>query len=194
MAEHALSHLPVARRAVFAALAHDETSTWIQATGDSMRPLIRPGTWLRVRFGESSPRPGQIVVYADGHDIVAHRLVAYRSVGGSRLLVTKGDARAGHDHPLAPSDLLGVVESIRFEQDSPPLTTGCSGSAASVIAAVSHWSGRVGIRARRVARALPDPLRRRGIEAATALAGSASRAGATPAAWLAAAQSRRGRR
>ena len=47
---------------------------------------------------------------------------------------------------------------------------------------VAEWAS-----ARRVARTLPDPLRRRGIEAATALAGSASRAGATPAAWLAAA-------
>ena len=194
MAEPAATNLPVARRAVFQALARNDEAIWIQATGDSMHPLIRAGTWMRVRFGEAPRRPGQIAVYRDADLIVAHRLVAVRRDGEGALLVTKGDAEPRHDRPLDPSDILGVVESIRLEHDGPPLTTGCSGTSARAIAAVSHWSARVGIRARRVARTFPDPLRRRGIRVATAFAGSASRAGAAPAAWLAAAQSRRGRR
>jgi hypothetical protein len=192
--EPAAIHLPVARRAVFEALARDDAATWIQATGDSMRPLIRPGTWLFVRFGETPHRLGQIAVFSDADLIVAHRLVAIRDDGDVTFLVTKGDAEPRHDRPIAPSDLLGLVESIRLEHDGPRLTTGCSGTSARAIAAVSHWSARVGIRARRVARTFPDPLRRRGIRVATVFAGSASRAGAAPAAWLAAAQSRRGRR
>ena len=137
---------------------------------------------------------GEIVVVRRDGDIVAHRLVGYRQEGELRHLVTKGDAEAHHDRPVPVSDLLGTVESIRLDTEGPIITTGCSGSEARAIAAVSHWSGRVGIRARRVARTLPDPLRRRGLRVATAFAGSASRAGATPVAWLAAAQSRRGRR
>ena len=147
---------------------------------------------MRVRFGEQHVSVGDIVVFALADTLVAHRVIAIRSDPNGPTLGTKGDNRPTSDPPLRHDDVLGVVESLRLLPDSTPFTAGCSGRQARAIAAVSRWSERAGIRARRIARTLPDPLRRHGIAAATALAGSASRAGATPATWLAARQSRRG--
>ena len=157
-----------------------------------MRPLIRPGTWMHVRFGDTSVAVGDIVVFALADALVAHRVIAMRPGGSAPTLLTKGDSRPTSDPPLGHGDVLGIVDALRSLPDSTPLTAGCSGRQARAIAAVSRWSERAGIRARRIARTLPDPLRRHGIAAATVLAGSASRAGATPATWLAARQSRRG--
>jgi len=184
----------IARRAVFESFGREARTEWVQATGDSMEPLIHAGSWLRVRFGEERVGVGAVVLLALGEQVVAHRVVGICRDGSQPRLVTKGDARATSDPPISLGDVLGIVEAIRRDADSPPLTSGCTGAQARLIAAVSRLAERAGIRTRRIARRLPDPLRRYGVAAGTALAGSASRGGATPAAWLATARSRRGRR
>ena len=186
--------LSKARRGLFETYRRDATTEWIQATGSSMRPLIRPGTWMLVEFGARPERIGEIVVFPLGETHVAHRVVARRRAAGSASLVTKGDAQPYRERPLAPSDVLGVVRAIRRDPAGKAVSLGCTGRSALTVAVISNTSGRAAALARRAARRLPDPASRPALRAATALTRVVSRAGALPFAVLAQLDSTVGRR
>jgi hypothetical protein len=82
----------------------------LAVTGRSMRPILREGDYLVVRPFRGPPRVGEVVVYARGGQIWAHRLLA-RSPSGNFLL-TKGDARGRPDAPLSPGDLIGRAVAV----------------------------------------------------------------------------------
>jgi len=77
----------------------------LAVTGTSMRPILREGDYLVIRPFQRPPRIGDVVVYARGGQIWAHRLLA-RSPSG-KFLLTKGDARGRPDAPIGPEDLIG---------------------------------------------------------------------------------------
>jgi hypothetical protein len=137
-----------ARAAVFAAHRRAERDEWIQATGTSMSPSVRPGTWMHVRFG-AAPVRGAIVVVAVGDGYVAHRVVARRDAEGGPLLVTKGDGEAYCDPAVPVADVVGVVRALAARRGGPGSTAGCDGWPATAIARLSHLSGRAAGRARR---------------------------------------------
>lgn len=126
--------LAVAQRAIFEAHRRERTSAWIRGAGGSMRPLIEPGDWLHVAFGDAPRRLGEILVYPAGDVLVAHRLVGRVRSQGRSLLVTKGDALPACDPPLAPGDVLGVVRVRRRAGGGRPTKFGCSGLSARVLA------------------------------------------------------------
>jgi signal peptidase I len=85
----------------------------LRVTGTSMMPTILPGDLLsigRVDLRETSP--GEIVLFARGGRLFAHRIV--NRGGGSRgpYLVTRGDRLLENDPPVFQSELLGRVTSI----------------------------------------------------------------------------------
>lgn len=82
--------------------------------GDSMRPALRPGDRLLVRYG-GRVRPGRVVVarFADG-TVVVKRAVERRA-GGWWLLgdappeLAPGAVDSRHRGPVADHDVLAVV-------------------------------------------------------------------------------------
>jgi Peptidase S24-like len=180
--------LPLARRGVFETYRREGAREWIQATGDSMRPLIEPGAWLRVQFGKRPERVGQIVLFTLDGTVVAHRLVARLKRDGTDLWIAKGDAELVRDPPLLASEVLGVVDTVSPRPDCARAPVGCEGASARVMALSSFLASRLAAVGWRAARCLPDPLRRPVSVAVAAFAGMVGWAGTMPVAWLASRQ------
>ncbi len=83
--------------------------------GESMRPTLRPGDRLLVRYG-ARVRPGRLVLarFADG-TLAVKRAAERRTTpsGGSGWWLTSDNAVAGvdsrHRGPVSDADVLGVV-------------------------------------------------------------------------------------
>jgi signal peptidase I len=91
----------------------------VPLSGESMYPALREGDCLLVSpLGARAPRPGEIVVVHRAGRLVAHRLV---SLCGGRA-VTRGDASAAEDVPVALSEILGRVVAVlrRGRRRAPP--------------------------------------------------------------------------
>ena len=85
---------------------------WIEVTGWSMSPLIRPGDELYVEFGDRRPRRGEIAVFREGELMIAHRVVGGGRSGSRKLLITRGDGMATFDPPFPAEEVLGVVRAV----------------------------------------------------------------------------------
>lgn len=142
-----------ARRALFERYRDRRETAWVQATGWSMTPLIDPGDWLQVEFGAGGARPGSIVLFTVGDDVVSHR-VLWRRAG---RLVTKGDGTTWLDRPVATSQLLGVVRAARRGPDGEPDSSGCRGPRAAAVTLLSAVTAA----AAGMTRPLPPGPRRR---------------------------------
>lgn len=150
----------LARATLFEAYRRDRVTTWIEATGPSMEPLIHPGDRLLVAFGARPERTGQVILCAVDGRFVAHRLVAHRLLtdpAGDPLvrLIAKGDAEALPDRAIAPESVVGIVQAIRRGEDGRRISYGLDDTPSAVVAVVSWWGGRAARRSRRVARHAP---------------------------------------
>jgi signal peptidase I len=95
-----------------AEIARTFGSLRLRVTGTSMMPAIQPGDVLsigRVDLGEASP--GEIVLFARGGRLFAHRIVD-RGSSDEPYLVTRGDRLLENDPPVFQSELLGRVTAI----------------------------------------------------------------------------------
>lgn len=153
----------LAQANLFEAYRRDRVTTWIEATGPSMEPLIQPGDRLLVAFGARPERTGQVILCAIGGRFVAHRLVAHRIVtdpAGDPLvrLIAKGDAEVLPDRPITPESVVGVVQAIRRRGDGRLVGYGLDDTRSALVAVVSRWSGQAARRSRRVAHHAPPRL------------------------------------
>jgi phage repressor protein C with HTH and peptisase S24 domain len=82
---------------------------WLELHGWSMAPSLRHGDWLKVAPLSDVPETGELVTFQRGERLVVHRLVR---VEGSQV-ITRGDAVATDDAPIALEDLLGRVVEVR---------------------------------------------------------------------------------
>ncbi|MEW6386196.1 MAG: S24/S26 family peptidase [Thermodesulfobacteriota bacterium] len=83
--------------------------------GKSMAPRLRPGDCVQIAPGERC-RLGDIVLVDQGDHLVMHRVIA-RSKG---RIITKGDATAHLDPPVAPPEILGrAVFRSRGGKETP---------------------------------------------------------------------------
>jgi len=149
----------IARAALFERYRADRAAVWIEATGLSMTPLIRPGDRLLVGFGERPHHTGQVILCAVDEAFVAHRLVAHRLVVDregrpSVRLIAKGDAEAFPDRSVASGDVFGVVRAIR-RADGRVVTVGLDDTPGAIVALASWWGGRAARFGRRLARRAP---------------------------------------
>ena len=103
---------PRDRLAVITALEHSGRVT-VRVTGNSMRPLLRPGDHIEaIPARPEGPAPGDIVLLGTSPPVV-HRFLT-RSPRG---LVTRGDAASSYDFPWHESQVLGhVVIRVRGER------------------------------------------------------------------------------
>lgn len=183
MIEQERSWLPQARRALLEVYRRDATSAWIEASGNSMRPLIGPGTWMLVEFGSVPRSLGEIVLFSAGELLVAHRVVAWRGEQEPPMLLSKGDTEPYYDPLLRPADVIGVVRALRNSPDGPATSVGCAGWSAATIALISSLHGSGATLGRSTAAILPDPLQGVLLRAIPALARGISRVLLAPWCW-----------
>ncbi|MCB9132530.1 MAG: S24/S26 family peptidase [Anaerolineales bacterium] len=86
-------------------LAREGRFRW-QLAGKSMEPTLRDGCQIEIVPIRDAISLGDVVVFAGGSALVAHRLV-HRS---GRYLVTQGDGRREPDRWLQPTQLVGQVD------------------------------------------------------------------------------------
>jgi hypothetical protein len=96
------------------ALARGERFRW-RLQGTSMSPTLPPGCLIEIAALPSQPKPGNVVVFSSGGQLVAHRFVQ-RS---GKQWVMQGDGRLGPDRPLDASQGLGIVVAA-FSADGRP--------------------------------------------------------------------------
>jgi len=113
MRERVLSLLEYAAAlAVVAGLVFAATTTWepVRVAGRSMAPALNPGD-LAIVHRDAVPREGSIVlVRAEGHGAVLHRVVAMASDGSA---TTRGDANTINDRErVRPQEIAGVVVRV----------------------------------------------------------------------------------
>jgi signal peptidase I len=98
--------------------------TWVKVSGKSMVPWIRPGDVLLVRCtGADRASSGQVVLFARGGRLIAHRVIKKVRVAGQVFLETKGDATWDADAPISEMELLGRVTQIFRDGRSITLET-----------------------------------------------------------------------
>jgi hypothetical protein len=116
----------------------------LSVSGGSMRPALREGDCLVVRPLAGPPHLGEVLVYARGGRLWAHRLLA-RSPSG-RFMLTKGDARGRPDALLGPEDLVGravAVERAGRRTDLASLGSRLAGLAVSLSAPAAALGRRL---------------------------------------------------
>jgi len=85
----------------------------LRGLGTSMLPAIWPGDVLSIETQHPEPMvPGDIVLVMRGSRFFVHRLIEKCNEDGSRW-ITRGDALPQNDPPVAATELLGKVSSIR---------------------------------------------------------------------------------
>jgi signal peptidase I len=81
--------------------------------GRSMFPALRSGDVVRVEPNLASIGPGVIVVFRQGGDLIAHRVLRTWQVGqGRRAYLTQGDRCSYSDPPLEADRILGQVVGV----------------------------------------------------------------------------------
>ena len=158
----------IARAGLLERYRSEGRSSWLEATGRSMEPLIPAGSQLRVDFGALPERIGEIVLFRRPTGAVAHRLVARQHAGGRSMLVAKGDGEALADPAFAADDVLGVVREVRLP-DGRPGRVPIAGRGGAALAHVSNWSGRAARLGGYAGRRAPTRMRPGAIAAAHAL-------------------------
>jgi signal peptidase I len=97
---------------------------WVKVSGRSMIPWIRPDDVLLVHCaGMDGVSPGQVVLFARGGRLIAHRVIGRRRVAGQAFLETKGDATWDADAPISETELLGRVTQVFRDGRSIALET-----------------------------------------------------------------------
>ena len=99
---------------------HHRTSE-LAIQGKSMGALFQQPTRIVLEHGTGSLRPGDVMVYTTGADIVAHRLLAVRWAGRGRVYLAKGDANPNPDPPVPEQAVIGRALAILAADGSHPL-------------------------------------------------------------------------
>jgi hypothetical protein len=84
----------------------------IRVAGTSMLPSIRPADVLHIRSVDiTRVQRDDVILYAQGPRLFAHRVVQTGPPGLERVLITRGDMHAHDDPPVTEAQLLGRVEA-----------------------------------------------------------------------------------
>jgi len=82
----------------------------IRVAGTSMLPSIRPADILHIRCVDiARVQRDDVILYAQGRRLFAHRVVQAGPPGLEQVLITRGDMHAHDDPPVTEAQLLGRV-------------------------------------------------------------------------------------
>ena len=111
----------------------------------SMRPLMRPGDQVVFRF-ENDWRLGDIVVFTNGKEWFAHRLIEQYELNGEPILLVKGDGLRYYATPIPESAAVGcVIRIIRSDGRILNLETSLFRTLGRLIAFLQRIAGHLGI-------------------------------------------------
>ena len=101
----------------FAALVEHVIGTGLsirfRACGDSMYPTILNGDVITVApVAAHEVAPGDILLYRDGHRVLAHRLIGISTDGDESRFRLRGDSNIMCDEPIAAAQIVGRVEAV----------------------------------------------------------------------------------
>ncbi len=164
----ALDARDIARAGLLESFRGDGRTTWLEATGLSMEPLIPAGSLLLVEFGAAPGRIGDVVLFRRPGGAVAHRLVSRRRTSDRLMLILKGDGEALADGAIGPEAVLGVVREVRLP-DGRPGGAAIARRRGAALARVSWLSGRAARLGGYAGRRAPASLRPGAIATAHAL-------------------------
>ena len=83
----------------------------LRVAGTSMLPAIRPADVLLVRAADiATVTPGDVVLFAAGQRLFAHRVIRAAMHGDQPALITRGDMHWHDDGVVSGAQLLGRVE------------------------------------------------------------------------------------
>jgi len=87
--------------------------------GRSMGTTLPPGSRIRIELAQRSRyKPGEIVAFLAGTELVVHRLLHWGCVGAARgSAITRGDAPLVPDPPVRHDRILGPVIAVRRGTD-----------------------------------------------------------------------------
>ena len=146
-------------RAVLGLWARDGKWAEIALAGLSMSPLIPDGSRLTVRFGRCGLAPGDVILYASGERVIAHRVVRLGRRGRRwGFIKVKGDPLGFWEASWIPvEDVLGRVVALRRPDGSAVLLNTLAARLANrTAAAISQVGARVEGAARSVLGASRD--------------------------------------
>ncbi|MBI5653986.1 MAG: signal peptidase I [Chloroflexi bacterium] len=92
-------------------LKRTERPQTITIVGASMLPLLRAGDRVIVEPRQQI-QPGAIVVFQQGDQLIAHRVLRIEDRAGQVVLTTKGDATWHLDPPVRADAILGCAVAI----------------------------------------------------------------------------------
>lgn len=84
----------------------------IPISGRSMLPLIQNGDVVLVAHGKSGVRRGDIIVFMQNNQMVAHRVLRAGTGGSSATFLAKGDNNPYFDPPVTVDRIVGRVLKI----------------------------------------------------------------------------------
>jgi len=102
-------------------LASRPEASEITICGQSMGPLFARPCRVLVQPGSRSLRPGDILLYASGRGMVAHRLLAIRRNRRGRFYLAKGDTNYHCDGLFPERAVLGRVAAVVRPEGTQPL-------------------------------------------------------------------------
>ncbi|MDY6971708.1 MAG: S24 family peptidase [Thermodesulfobacteriota bacterium] len=107
---------------VFKAWSDKKRAINLKVEGNSMEPLIRPGSLVSLRFADPSLfTKGDIIAFQTDEHLVVHRLVKKKQLDGRPWICQKGDNLSGWG--WVPEDRVkGRVESIKYDDSMRDLT------------------------------------------------------------------------
>ncbi len=115
------------RAAVLAIWKQEGRVDLVPVRGGSMRPLLREGDRVVVRFGAPHRlRFGEVVVFERDGGIVVHRVLARRTVAGVPRILERGDAGAAATW-IASASIAGVVIGLEREGNDRRALEGTAG-------------------------------------------------------------------
>jgi signal peptidase I len=85
----------------------------IPVSGRSMLPVLQEGDFLLVDHTLQNVKPGHILVYRRGEDLIAHRIYRIQSSSDGRpIFLTKGDNSIQADKPVMNSEIIGTATAV----------------------------------------------------------------------------------
>ena len=114
----------------------------IRAGGSSMVPAIWPGDTIEIHApGGARMAAGQVAVFSRDDRLFAHRIIAIEERAGVAQFITRGDALAASDPPVACAEILGYVGAVIRDGRRIPIACRAPGRRARMLAFTIRNSG-----------------------------------------------------
>jgi signal peptidase I len=84
----------------------------ITASGESMKPFIKPGDRITIVKPSCAPFPGQVIAFFNNHQLIVHRIWKRRKVSNKKwLLKVWGDSSPNSHGEIHQDSVIGIVSA-----------------------------------------------------------------------------------